>query len=437
MRFSLSPRRSAALLIIGFCSLSALAQFDRQPAKEHSGLYANDGAVIRDDAFAQWVKDLLIKDGKTNAKDAKFIFNQCYGGGMLDDIETQLGNIVPWVGGSAAKHNEVAKAQLTTKERKYDGDLGKLFNSDRPLSFWTTALLPELAKDQTLETALKKARENDILGVNITKKNKELLTKQKLTPETGQYFSANGGDKITLGDKDAKSHHAILWAGQANLMRHFYNISDTRDAIAKAWKGTDFTITVLFGNGKKRPDGKDLPKEWEAKPGLAKTLRETIAGLKDKMNKDEQFLFYASDHGTNDVKMQLNPYKIIRGVTDSAPLDINEGVYEGLISQEDNIPTLTIDYEGLFGDKPLNVLLNDSLIGQLLPGETEAILNVPEDLLSLGTNIVSINNDSDYDVTLNTKDFSTGGIDDQPIPEPATAMLLVFAAILVRRSRNG
>src|SRR5262245_51184797 len=135
----------AALLV---APPAARADLEAQPACEHSKLIAHSGLDIRDDEFAELLKKILLKNGtNSTVRDAKFLFQECYGGGMIDDIQACLSNKVKWVAGSAAKHNEWAWG--------YDDERG---------GTWTDALKPELAKkDQPLKTGIDNANCNDIL----------------------------------------------------------------------------------------------------------------------------------------------------------------------------------------------------------------------------------------------------------------------------------
>ncbi|NJL31490.1 MAG: hypothetical protein HC898_07600 [Phycisphaerales bacterium] len=145
-----------------------------QPANKHSTIVANSGGDVTDSDFAAIMKDLLIdSNGNSTVKDAKFFFQTCFGGGMLDDLNVALGDKVKWVGGSASRYDEVSWG--FTNEVAGAGD------------YWTLGLVPELAKDQTVLQALEKADNNpwEVRG-GVTETGQEV---------TG---SAIGGDQIKL-----------------------------------------------------------------------------------------------------------------------------------------------------------------------------------------------------------------------------------------------
>src|SRR5262245_42424856 len=124
------PRRwkTPALLILALMgTFPVWAELENQTECTHSTLVPVSGPSIRDDEFADLLKKILLKNGTNNVRDAKFLFQQCFGGGMLDDIKGALGNTVKWVGGAASKHSEESWGN--------DDD-----------DYWTQALKPELAK---------------------------------------------------------------------------------------------------------------------------------------------------------------------------------------------------------------------------------------------------------------------------------------------------
>ena len=98
----------ALFLILALWSVPAAADLAPQPPKKKSMLIDKDRQGILDNDFATLAKNLLITNGKSNARDAKFLFQQCFGGGMLDDIQRALGTVVKWVGGSASRFDEQA-----------------------------------------------------------------------------------------------------------------------------------------------------------------------------------------------------------------------------------------------------------------------------------------------------------------------------------------
>src|SRR5512135_2864172 len=78
----------------------ASAVLDTQRLSKHSALVAVDGSRIEDYEFAGWAEDAMLgAAGKADVRDAAFLFQQGFGGGMLDDLATALNaHGIAWVG---------------------------------------------------------------------------------------------------------------------------------------------------------------------------------------------------------------------------------------------------------------------------------------------------------------------------------------------------
>src|SRR5687767_14505437 len=81
-------RRGCALLAVLAAAFglspTAHADLETQTDCTHSTLVPVSGPAIRDDEFADLLKKILLKNGtNSNVRDAKFLFQQCFGGGML------------------------------------------------------------------------------------------------------------------------------------------------------------------------------------------------------------------------------------------------------------------------------------------------------------------------------------------------------------------
>jgi len=408
--------------------------FVDQPDKKHSTLITHSGDPVRDDDLAGWIKALLIRGGSCYAKDAKFLFQECFGGGMLDDLRDALGAIVPWVGGSAARHDQKAVMEASTRElnAKLDEVVSgypeaeraekkqqlldmlkewrKKFIVDPPQSFWTKVLKVELNKAaQTLIDGINNTRANDEVGVNAPKAEHRM--------EEGQSIYRNGGDTITLKDPTAASHHAILWSGDP-ADADFEDVKDVRAALINQWGalGANVTVTVLFGDGAKKADGTNLPAGWNAQEATRANLQTAINNLTAKMNDTEQFFFYATDHGGTDTDIVKTPKSITAKSASVDPLDLFPGELQGMLQQSDNVPMLTVAYTGLPGSCA-SVLFNGLPLGALDPMMASMDFVVPEDIMDLYNEVV-IFNDCDDPFTLDSLSFFTGGIDRHP-PFPA------------------
>jgi hypothetical protein len=378
-------------------------------------LIQNDGKGIKDSDFAQIMGGKLISGGNSNVLDAKFLFQECYGGGMLGPLGTALGDKVKWVGGSASSATERSGGQVTKAENtplKVDPKA----ESANPLDFWTKALLPELPKDQALLNGIKTAIANDALGPNGTfSKNYE----------HGQSASANGGDAVKLVDPNAKSYHAILWAGMTNRQRFSNDIGMMRQALVKAWgdpaKNKNVTIDILFGKGTAKFGGQT------SLPATLDQLTKTVNGL--DLNKNEEFLFYASDHGGTGKTIQAKsapPKPVGPDKNDVESFNLSKTELNDIKFNEDTAPVLTVDYSGVQTAGVDSVSLNGVPLGYLDPGQTQMDFTIPVGALSLSDSVVIASQDiSSFDVT--GKDFFSGAINSdptQPVPEPSSFVIL-------------
>lgn len=385
--------------------LPALAFGDPQPADKHSHLVGRDGKTLRDDEFAKMVSSLLLKDGKANAKDAKFLFQQCFGGGMLDDLDKAFGDKLSWIGGSASAHDQVSFG--APDEFKQDT--------------WTHALLTGIrVKDprRTLASHLAQARKDDTASVARAKPVTAINPKtgKPYPPEDPQTMTRNGGEKITVDDASAKSHHAIIWTGKAEP-RHNADAAGMKDALEKQW-GTNTPGTSLRF------------------VGTTAELQRAIDNLKTLMNPDEQFFFYSTDHGSLVSTMLDTPIRVGGKTNDIEGLSLSEGELGGMHWDSDNVPQLTVQYSGLADFIPVS--FNGMLLGQLDPGLNEMVFDVDESFVSL-VNSVSIDNTTDQAFTLSGKYFTGGAITTiLAVPEPSTGWLLLLglAAFALYRRRT-
>src|SRR5262249_43448703 len=81
-----------------------------EPGGVGATLNATDGPIL-DEEFASWIAEALTKlVGTTrisNVKDAKFLFQECFGGGMLYKVKQTLDAYgISYAGGSASAFNQ-------------------------------------------------------------------------------------------------------------------------------------------------------------------------------------------------------------------------------------------------------------------------------------------------------------------------------------------
>jgi hypothetical protein len=387
----------------------------------------------------------------SNARDAKFLFAQCFGGGMFDEIDEVLGTKVPWVGGSAARHDQVSwGTEGDTYEESYD--------------YWSDELWKLLGNGKTLSEQIELARENDPAGDKKTGANPPKTKDGTPVQEHPQTIWRNGGETITLRDKDAKSHHAILWAGKPDGKRHYMDVLKMKDEIEKQWKatGANYTVHVLFGDGKKAPTGHDLPADWNARPATQAELKKVIDELKLVMNKDEQFLFYSSDHGDQEFDVVPLVKKWINQFTER--ITIPRALLKQIQEDPFNNPFFRLTGR-IQRESTLSVFLDSIFIGSVFRPDDydptadfyefeDLTLSFSEDFLTrfkLGDdgNIIRFNDTADFNVTFQVNEgegeldiatFGFGGITTIPteaVPEPATMAAFGLGALaLLRKKRS-
>jgi hypothetical protein len=216
-----------------------------------------------------------------------------------------------------------------------------------------------------------------------------------------------------------------------------------RTAITNAWGGTNanVTVTVLFGNGTNAPGIGNLPADWNALPATRSNLAAAINGL--PLSTNEQFFFYASDHGgtMTDILPATNvPRTITPGFKDFEPFSLAYGELQGIQYGGTTLPTLDIDYFGVTLANTNAVFLNGNFLGYLDPAFTNMVFTVPVAALALG-NIVEIDNNDLSAIDIRGKRFFTGAITTlEGVPEPATCSMLILGSGLLglrRRRASG
>jgi hypothetical protein len=332
-------------LCLGF-SHPAAGQGIPQPTNVSSTLYARDSATgmpvpIQDSDFAKQLQDTLTANGKSNVKDAVFLFQQCYGGGFLIKLKEVMNAAqVVSVGGSASAFDKVAHGPALASG-------GPQFPESAP---WTHAIFNTISSDLstdptvTLYTELEKSKGSD-----------ETLSGGRDTPQvvvTGEEFSVimgtEEGKQITLKDPEAKSHHAILFAGASKKGdgSDYEDVTNLLNLLKQAWgEGAGADTQILFGDGTHQPDGTTdlnfpgVPAD-QIYSATKENLAKALAKVKGKLNTDEQFVFYATDHGGSST---ASPPAPSTESTTKALFQPYAGQIEGA-QQLGAVPTVTVQF---------------------------------------------------------------------------------------------
>ena len=406
-------RAAASIAVFSLTGLaSAQTQYySPQGPFKYSTMFGLDWEPITDVEFAGMAQTLLLQNGSADTRGAMFLFEQCFSGGMFNDLESALGSEVRWVGGSAARYDEVSYGQGNS--------------NPFPLDYWVRGLEIALRENDTMINTVNLARLFDDKGPNGS------------GAEHPQSIYRNGGENINHRTIGASRHNAILWAGHANAERHVHDIQIVYNSLRQAFvdTGEPYTIIVLGDSG-------DLG--IPANPATKANLQAAFAALESSMDDDADFLFFASDHGGTDTRWQVESIALASAAFIERTIELTDAELEGMRATPDGIPGIVMRFDGL--EHPgVRVFLDGIDLGD--PYESRdrlgtSMLTIDRQHLGrLGRQAhLRIVNNSDFEVTLLDGLFRTGGIDNI-VPEPGTFVLLAaglaIASWLRFRSRLG
>jgi hypothetical protein len=432
------PRLVAAALWL--LAAPALAQLKPQAEGEHSALADVEGTPVRDDDLAAAFKAVVVKNEAANAKGASFLFQGCFGGGMIDDLEKQLKETLPWVAGAASEDDDFAwfqqtqaeagarlvaferqrlanaKAALVALDQQIDG-LEKIPNKNdavrtqlkwlRAARRFTKRFIDQVEKrinalkkiPQTLNVDQKphghwtrpllaelKVPNQKVLDSLVNARDKDRVgVKGKPKLERGQSLAKAKGDAILLKGT-AKKLHAVLWAGKTDIMAFFNDVNELRGVLTKEWKDR-VEFVILFGDGTNRVLGTNNKLPWPALKATRANLLAELKKLEGKVTKDDLFLFYATNHSMtqhDQPGMQLgNALRPFRHGFSLTPAQL-----DGLNDTADVRPTVRIAHLGVASPN-VTVRVNGIVFGNLEPFEEVSTFVVPEHLLT-NCNVVEL-----------------------------------------------
>jgi hypothetical protein len=324
-------------------------------------VYSADGKApgTFDDQLKSWIKQYIVPKGY---HDMKFVFGECFGGGIIDEM-LEFGNDAhPVVAMSASKYDEKSYGEPANT---HDYFLEALKNDlrDNP--------------DHTMGQAFDKAKANDPCAPGGDWYNKGFQ-------ENPQYNSAGAGaDNLKLGNKGtATSYKAILFAGQPD-QRHWNDMDGMYNLLVGKFGFTDADIEVCAGNGQYN-GGKTLPGGGTIdRGGTAADLENAVKAVAAKMTSNEQLFFWVTDHGDFDGLIA----KGLRYITKTAH-DLYFKMYDWMTSIMKKITT-NYPFIKMFTQNvtsPWNkVYLNGYFVGNLSMVEGEQLLYFDDNIVPLYT----------------------------------------------------
>jgi hypothetical protein len=450
----------AAAALIGTCAIAVAAPPAvtatalAQPAGQNSTLIPTNfnaaaapgaaGNLIYDGQFASWVQAALVTNQMGNqvsmVGDATFAFQQCFGGGFLDDLNTQFGATVNWVGGAASSFNEPSYGQNPGLPVAPAGKgINASLTNVPPADYWTTELYPLLNANSDNPTSINTANANDPYGT--------VLNGAGPNPENGQLYYPPGKGVINLTTAGA-NRYAILWAGLTNNLRYFTDVTNMYNKLV----ALGYNVSVLFGDGASSIQGagtNDLPNGWGAQAATSNNLQNAIANVGTKIAADyaanktnDQFFFYATDHGGNTAVVGPGAGGgLIPGAGGppgtTSPIQISQGDSVAMGLDPQATPTLTINYT-MTSPGSAEVLVNGNDIGNIYSGSSSATLAIPDSDLQPGNDSVQFDTLSGPSFQVTGETFFSGAFDTLvPVPEPATLAVVAISGItlLARRRR--
>ncbi|MBY0586944.1 hypothetical protein K2X85_07195 [bacterium] len=405
---------SLSLLILLLASQVVSAQpqyFADQPVNKRSTLIGIGGDVITDKEFAQMAKGLLMTNGNSNVRGATFLFAQCYSGGMLDDLNDTFGTEVRWVGGSAARYDELSWGQSNS--------------TPNALDFWPKAFfqgLDEATSEEEMITYINYARDNDYTGPNGT------------GAETPQSIYRNGGQFINHHESipaASGGHNAILWAGKANGIRHVNDIKGMYSRLVADFQATgDPWSIIVLG------DSSDLG--IAALPATKANLAAAFETLEGIQGPNDNFLFFSSNHGGSETVIIFDPTVLGVGNFLNSRFALSRGEIDGMLGTDDAVPGILLNIDNLIGPGlkvSIDGIVLDDPFEKRDPSGRPFLCIDPRILKRIGPDFeIRFENLTGDRLTINEVAFSTGAITNA-IPEVDGFLLIGIATLGFAGSR--
>jgi uncharacterized protein (TIGR03382 family) len=254
-------KRIATRLLLGGGALliapAAYADWMNEPPSHHSGLASQDD-TIWDNELANWISQYFT-NGYSHMK---FMFGQCYSGGFINDLK-DFSNVVI---GTASDYDHTSTYVNAT--------------GDSYQQRWTDFV--------------------DGNDPGDTMRNAHDTAKIYAPEERPQYYSNPPalGNSLKLKNDGEMSWHAVLYVGTYTDedQKNYYDrlTEEMFETLRTDYGYPAANIDILFGNDPSvlnTPGAVTKTATWE-------NLRSTLQAVGDELNSQEQFFFWAIDHGT-------------------------------------------------------------------------------------------------------------------------------------------
>ena len=297
-----------AIAMLFVCTLGVSAEFNRQPATWSSSLCTSSGLNVYDWQLANMISMHIAQPGFANMV---FVFGECYGGGMLDELQADLAGKGDVALASASRHDEMAwyvTAAMLAASRVYWNRLGYV----APIGFYIKEMVNEMARTGRSAVSVERAAQIATGADPVRQGGRNPLGRPWGDYRPGvpivehpQWVEIGNGGDIKLGFKTngepAASRHAILFAGNANTMADWGDLEAINQALVTNHRFPAENVHILAGGGpgSRRPDGSAVPGYVDG-AGTRDALWEAIRTVGQQMNANEQFVFFGLDHGNRE-----------------------------------------------------------------------------------------------------------------------------------------
>jgi hypothetical protein len=456
----------------------------------HSSIVTEGNGMYRDTRFAREF------DNNVLCRQAIFLFGQCYGGGMLDEINTRAANwAIPVAGISAARHDQLSWARSEDTTSGFDPFLNNA-NTPAPLrarrteSTYALRWFPPAtnAPKTTVRVASVIARNNDVRG--------PVAPAAEFRLTNPQYSSTgNAADGMRLHEGSTR-YRAVLWGGstrvdrgsvlQANglytptvdIAANWNSLERAHDSLVAAGYQENEILVMYPGarrnnagqlTGTKYPGGANLP-AWVDRGTRTEDMTYALTNwLANESDANTQVFFWSSfGHGARHERLDTGGWQprvavnqVIDGGLAQQMLDIHQ-----YYSNPDNAPpegeyalptfvaftTVAVpNFSVMVNGAPLSLIATQSTMDPTNPLGMQYSFAIPEPtLIAMASGSVDVTIDynfqgtdgGQYDLEASfLEDFgpSTGGLSNGlSIPAPGAVALLGIGMIGAgRRKRQG